>query len=103
MTSRRVKREPSSTMLRVRLNPSEHAQLVAAAEYHSMGVSDYVRVACEKYHDVSKLLALLEQEAGRRQLTTPECNVMLLLEPDVFVQMGGVELAKPPAERVLFE
>ena len=90
-------RERATRTLRVRLTPKEYDDLKFDAA--DLDVSEYVRTATARYSQVFKLLAVLEQDLKQRALTTFECNLLATVNPEYYLELGGAELTKPPAER----
>jgi len=94
---RRSDSDTATYMLRVRLTPKEHDDLVFWA--HPLDVSEYVRLATRRYHGVIGLTVVLGEDLTSRALTTFECNLLATVNPDYYLEAGGAELTKPPAER----
>jgi hypothetical protein len=89
--------DTASHMLRVRLTPSEHQELVLWSD--ELDVSEYVRLAIRRYRGIENLSIELEQDLEARALTTFECNILATVNPEFYLDIGGAELTKPPGER----
>jgi hypothetical protein len=84
-------------MLRVRLTPKQHQDLLFWAS--DLDVSEYVRLAARRYNDVFCLTHILEQDLEKRALSTFECDLLAIVNPEHYLMLGGAELTKRPEER----